>query len=169
MIKTNLVAIGIIAVLATSCSSPKTKNESAETQSVKDIVSIKDDKAEKKPFTSTHIFTAKYDGTDFHKCKGMTSLCPDKCGESGNVANFKVVEYKDFVVNGQGGSEKLDSYQVLASDFNKKDLDKPYVATIKNLKKGDEVTIDVEFVYDTTKTTVQTVENIISITNLNNS
>lgn len=117
-----------------------------------------------KPFTSTHVFTAKYEGISFHKCMGLTLDCPEKCGSSGNMASFQVIDYKDFVVNGQGGTEKLTSYSVLISDYYKNDLDKPYVSVIKSLKEGDEVTIHVEYVYDTTLATVATVENIISIT-----
>ncbi|OJV36930.1 MAG: hypothetical protein BGO29_01985 [Bacteroidales bacterium 36-12] len=93
----------------------------------------------------------------------MTSLCPDKCGSSGDMAKFKVLKYIDFVVNGQSGTEKLENYQVLISDYYKNELEMPYVPIIKNLKEGDEVTIHVEYVYDTTQDTVMPVENLISI------
>ncbi|WP_088444588.1 DUF4377 domain-containing protein [Flavobacterium oreochromis] len=117
----------------------------------------------KKPFTSTHIFTAFFDGINFHQCLGRTALCPDKCGQSGNIANFRVKEYKNLIVNGQAGTEKLKTYQILISDFNKKDINEPFTKDIKTLKKGDLVTIHVEYVYNTTLSSVKTVENIISI------
>lgn len=100
------------------------------------------------------MFTAVYEGTSFHTCMGMTSLCPDRCGSSGEMAKFKVLKYKDFVVNGKFDTEKLDNYQVLITDYYKKDLDKAYVPVIKELQQGDKVTIHVEYVYDTTKNVV---------------
>lgn len=117
----------------------------------------------KKPFTSTHIFTAKYTGTYFHICKGRTANCPKHCGNSGNMANFKVLKYKKFEVNGESGTEKLNDYQIQISDYNKKDFNKAYVATIKKLKKGDIVTIHLEVVYDTTKDFVAPEWKIISV------
>lgn len=147
----------LAGILLYSCNSAQ--HEKTQ-QNVSDTI-ISKPLEQKKPFTSTHIFSAKYEGTQFHKCLGLTANCPDKCGSSGNMATFKVTEYKEFEVNGQAGNEKLTEYSVLISDYNKKDLDKPYVPFIKNLKKGDMVTIHIEYVYDTTKSTV---ENLISIT-----
>jgi methionine synthase I (cobalamin-dependent) len=77
-----------------------------------------------------------------------------------------VVDGKDFIVNGQGGTEKLTKYSVLISDFYKKDLKTAYVNEIKNLKKGDEVIIHIEYVYNTTKSSVRTIENLIGITKI---
>ena len=118
----------------------------------------------KKPYTSSHVFTAKFEGITFHRCMGRTALCPEECGQSGNMASFKVINYQDLVVNGEAGREKLEHYQVLISNFHKIDIDKSYVSDIKNLQNGDEVTIYLEYVYDTTLPTVQTVENIVRIT-----
>jgi hypothetical protein len=146
----------------------KVANPPADASSLKytltKIVSKNKVATAKKPYTSSHVFSAQFDGIQFHQCMGLTSLCPEECGHSGNMAVFTVKSYQEFVVNGQGGTEKLETYRVLISDFHKKDLNQPYVAQIKSLKPGDIVTIAVDYVYDTTKSTVQTVENILSIT-----
>lgn len=118
---------------------------------------------EAKPFTSTHVFTAVFQGSHFHTCMGLTSLCPDECGSSGEMADFYVKEYKHFIVNGKSGTKKIETYHVLITDYYKTELDKPYVADIKRLEKGDLVRIHVEYVYDTTLDVVQPVENLISI------
>ncbi len=118
---------------------------------------------EAKPFTSTHVFTAVYEGTHFHTCLGLTSLCPDECGSSGEMAVFDVLDYDHFIVNGESGTEQLEKYQVLITDYYKNDLDEHYVDDIKALEEGDKVKIHVEYVYDTTLDVVQPVENLISI------
>ena len=121
---------------------------------------------EAKPFTSTHVFTAVFQGTHFHTCMGLTSLCPDECGSSGEMAVFEVQDYEHFIVNGESGTEQLEKYQVLITDYYKNDLDKPYVADIKALEVGDKVRIHVEYVYDTTLDVIQPVENLISVTKI---
>lgn len=119
-----------------------------------------------KPFTSTHVFDATFEGVTFQTCHGRTARCPETCGDSGNMANFKVDAYETFVVNGESGTEKLNDFHVLISDFHKKDLQKPYVSVVKSLKKGDKVKVHVDFVYNTTKNIVEPVVDIISITKL---
>ncbi|WP_276967958.1 DUF4377 domain-containing protein [Chryseobacterium sp.] len=128
------------------------------------LPTLSNNQLSKKPFTSSHLFTARYNGTDFHQCMGRTALCPDRCGESGNLAKFSIIDYKNHLINGKAGTEKLKEYAVLISDYYKKDLNKPYVAAIKSLNKGDIVTINLDFVYDTTQPVVKTEQKIISIT-----
>lgn len=149
----------VAGIMFSSCNSQTEKNEQQNSEPTIKSTEI----TQKKPFTSTHTFIAVYEGTGYTICKGKTANCPDKCGNSGNLANFKVKEYKDLVINGQAGTEKLENYAILTSDYNKKDIDKSYVDVIRNLKKGDEVTIQVEYIYDTTKSTVYTEEKLIQI------
>ena len=156
-----ILSLALAGTLLVSCNL-LTKNEKQTKEKMMD----KTNEVRKKPFTSTHIFTATFEDIKFHTCMGRTAGCPDQCGSSGNMATFKVKEYKDFIVNGQGGTEKLTKYSVLISDFYKKDLKTAYVNEIKNLKKGDEVIIHIEYVYNTTKSTVRTIENLIGITKI---
>jgi len=158
MIK-NILTLALTGTVFFSCNfTEQNKNQAKEQQP------IKTETVQKKPYTSVHIFTAIFEGITFHNCMGRTSSCPEKCGESGNLANFKVKAYKDFIVNGEAGTVKLSEYSILISDYYKKDLKKPFVNEIKNLKKGDEVVIHLEYIYDTSKSAVQTVENLVKIT-----
>lgn len=129
-------------------------------------VEIFTDEKLKKPFTSTHIFVAQFEGINYRICNGMTTLCPDKCGNSGEIATFRVIDYKYFMVNGEGGTQKLENYQVFISDYHRNDLDMPFVSKIRNLNEGDFVTIHLEYVYDTTLQNIYTVENLISLENI---
>jgi uncharacterized lipoprotein NlpE involved in copper resistance len=126
-------------------------------------------KLEAQPFTSTHVFKAQYQGSIFHTCLGKTAMCPKDCGNSGNLASFKVLEYIDFIPNGEGGRAKLKTYQTQTSDYYKNDLDKPCVKEIKSLKEGDIVKIHVDYVYDTTQSTVGTIETLRSIITISDS
>lgn len=158
MIK-NILTLALTGTVFISCNfTEQNKNQAKEQQP------IKTETVQKKPYTSIHVFTAIFEGITFHNCMGRTSNCPDKCGASGNQASFKVKSYKDFIVNGEAGTVKLSEYSILISDYYKKDLKKPFVNEIKNLKKGDEVVIHLEYIYDTSKSAVQTVENLVKIT-----
>jgi hypothetical protein len=42
---------------------------------------------------SRHVTVAVFQGISDYRCLGMTSLCPDRCGQSGALATFKVVRY----------------------------------------------------------------------------
>lgn len=116
--------------------------------------------------TRYHIFDAIFSRTKYHKCMGMTADCPEKCGNSGEYANFEIIRYKKFYGNGEGGAQKLESYQKQISDFNKNRFSNESIQVIESLKPGDHVEIQVNYVYDTRLTTVQTVENLISIKKL---
>ncbi len=155
------IIIALSVVFFTACGLKISQNQSQDNVSAQ--VTELTEEALTKPFTSSHVFTAEFEGVHFHTCMGLTSLCPEECGSSGNMATFKVMEYQAFVVNGQGGTEKLETYHVLISDYYKKDLEEAYVPFIKDLEVGDIVNIHLEYVYDTTQSVVRTVETIVSI------
>lgn len=117
-----------------------------------------------KPFTSTHIFIAQYEGSKFYTCLGRTAACPRDCENSGNMATFKVLKYIKFIPNSQSGTEKLQVYSIRTSDYYKKDLTDKYVSVIKKLKKGDVVTLHIEYIYDTTKDAIYAIQKVVSIT-----
>ncbi len=155
------IIIALSVLFLASCGLKISQNQKQDEVSAQETVLTEE--ALTKPFTSSHVFTAEFEGVHFHTCMGLTSLCPEECGSSGNMATFKVLDYQAFVVNGQGGTEKLDSYHLLISDYYKKELDEPYVPFINTLEPGDIVNIHLEYVYDTTQSTVRTVENLVSI------
>jgi hypothetical protein len=69
---------------------------------------------------------------------GLTSLCPDKCGESGALATFRIVNYVTYEKLGEYGDPKCDEFAFLVED----NMKHPKVpadirATVNSLKQGD--------------------------------
>ena len=83
---------------------------------------------------------AEFRGTNYHRCLGMTSLCPDQCGQSGTMANFKIIKYIAYEKFGEYGDPKSDNYAFLIED-NMGHLKVPETIrdTVYALKKGDTV------------------------------
>lgn len=148
--------IAMLFTMSYSCKTQKKIQSETETMTTNTVIN-------KKPFTSTHVFIAKFKQIKFHTCLGLTTLCPKECGNSGNYAIFNVSSYKTHIINGEAGTEKLSTYNIQISDYYKNEIKEDYVNFIKKLKPDDEVTIYVDYIYDTTKPTVKTEEKLISI------
>ena len=87
---------------------------------------------------SSHDTVARFSGLKEHKCMGMTSLCPDRCGESGTLATFEIVKYMAYEKPGEYGDPKQEQFMVLIED-NRKNLKVPAAIrdAIAALKPGD--------------------------------
>ncbi len=129
----------------------------------KQTLKYKEQKVKKRPYTTIHIFKAKLNKITYHICAANVIGCPEKCGASGDVAWFDVLEYKTLLVNGKAFNDKLKTYHVQLSDYYKKDINKEYVKLIRKLTISDTALIHTEYVYDTTLTIHRTVENIKKI------
>jgi hypothetical protein len=80
---------------------------------------------------------AKYGGTAFRLCRGRTSTCPERCGQSGGFASFSVVDYLQYDKRGKYGDEKI-SFTVQITDFKKMPIgEKEINKRIAGMKKGD--------------------------------
>lgn len=146
----------MLFIMFYGCKTQKKIQSETETMTTNKVIN-------KKPFTSTHVFIAKFKQIKFHTCLGLTALCPKDCGNSGNYAIFNVSSYKTHIINGEAGTEKLLTYNIQISDYYKNEIKEDYVSFIKKLKPEDEVTIYIDYIYDTTKPTVKTEEKLISI------
>ncbi|MEI6218207.1 MAG: hypothetical protein WCP86_04855 [bacterium] len=87
-----------------------------------------------------HATVAEFEGCSCHQCLGMTSLCPDKCGQSGTVAAFKVIRYITYEKLGEYGDPKCEQFMFMVED----NMKNPRVPTairnaVNSLKKGDRV------------------------------
>lgn len=69
---------------------------------------------------SKHQTVAQFIGISYHECRGLTSLCPDKCGDSGDLASFRILKYVAYEKPGQYGDEQQKEYQFLVQDNMKK-------------------------------------------------
>ncbi len=81
---------------------------------------------------------AEFRGANYHRCMGLTSNCPDKCGESGALATFRIVNYVAYEKLGEYGDPKCEEFAFLVED----NMKHPKVpadihAAVNSLKKGD--------------------------------
>lgn len=95
-----------------------------------------------------HKVIATFEGVKFRRCMGATGRCPDKCGSSGNFANFKITDYLHHKKLGKYGEDKYESYMAQISDFHRKPQGDPaLVAYVETLEKGDLVVIEWKHLY----------------------
>jgi hypothetical protein len=93
----------------------ETSAESLQTAPKQDGIR-KDPAPEKRELLSSHSTVAKFIGVKDHRCMGRTSLCPDRCGHSGKLASFEIIEYLDYQKPGEYGDPKQTNFQVLIRD-----------------------------------------------------
>ena len=90
---------------------------------------------------SSHATRATFSGVKQHPCRFRTSLCPDRCGHGGAVAEFAVDVYLSHEKPGQYGDDPVAVYYQRVSEAP------PHVAAaIAALSPGDKVRLD--FVHD---------------------
>ena len=97
----------------------------------------------KREMLAHHQTVAQFQGITQHKCMGMTSLCPDRCGSSGDLATFKIVKYTAYEKFGKYGDEKQTEFLFLVQDNMKKvKVTAAIKSTVDSLKPGDYVLLD---------------------------
>lgn len=99
-----------------------------------------------------HETVAEFRGTNYHRCMGLTSLCPDRCGESGTLATFKIVSYLNYEKLGEYGDPKCGEFAFLVEN-NMKHTKVPAdtLAAINSLKAGDFVLLSWKHDYVTSQ------------------
>ncbi len=96
---------------------------------------------------SQHETIATLKDVQFYRCPGMTALCPDKCGDSGEFAIFEIEEYTDYKKPSEYGDEKQTEFRIQLTDFNKDDLDNPVAEAADDLDIGDRVKLNWSHLY----------------------
>ncbi|HSI37364.1 MAG: hypothetical protein ACAI43_05445 [Phycisphaerae bacterium] len=93
---------------------------------------------DKRELLSDHDTVAKFVGTKAVKCRGLTALCPEDCGHSGDMATFEVVAYVAYEKKGQYGDPKSKQFVTMVQD-NKGNakLPKAVADKINALQAGD--------------------------------
>jgi hypothetical protein len=87
---------------------------------------------------SSHDTVARFTGLQDHKCMGRTSLCPDRCGESGQLATFDIVKYLKYAKPGEYGDPKQEKFVVLVEDnMGNVKVPKAIRVAVLALKPGD--------------------------------
>jgi len=89
---------------------------------------------------SRHETLAEFVGIFEHRCRGLTSLCPDKCGHSGNVAQFNIIGYLHYEKSGQYGDPQTGQFTVMIENNMKQLKVSPAIRDIvASLTPGDAV------------------------------
>ena len=106
---------------------------------------------EKRELLAENNTVAKFTGIAYQQCRGMTALCPDKCGQSGDFASFQIVSYLVYRKFGEYGDPKAPTYTFQVED-NMKNLKVPkeLAAEVRGLKPGDYVLLNWRHDYVTT-------------------
>lgn len=104
--------------------------------------------AEKYDLLAVHKTKATFTGTKPHRCMGLTANCPDKCGESGTLAEFKIDAYTTYEKKGEYGDEKQTTFQFLTvNTLNQPKAPADIAAKVGALKPGDKVVLEWEHRY----------------------
>ncbi len=83
---------------------------------------------------------AEFEGTNYHRCMGLTSLCPDQCGDSGTMANFRIIRYLKYEKLGEYGDPKSGRFAFLLEDNLKHaKVNRPIQDAVNALNQGDGV------------------------------
>ncbi|MGL4854151.1 MAG: hypothetical protein ACRC37_02740 [Lentisphaeria bacterium] len=148
-----VLAFSVIAASIVLASETKssTKKNILEVDNSAELVKIKAE-SEKVDTLAIHRTIAKFDGLRFRQCRGRTSLCPDKCGDSGEFAIFTIKEYLKYEKPGQYGDPKQTQFMIMATDYERKPLDSPFGKMIAQLELNDEVELDWDHLYVKNKT-----------------
>lgn len=87
-----------------------------------------------------HETIAEFMGIYEHRCRGLTALCPDKCGHSGNVAQFNIIGYRQYEKLGQYGDPQTGRFAVMIENNMKQLKVSPAIGdTVASLTPGDAV------------------------------
>jgi hypothetical protein len=96
--------------------------------------------AERRELLANHETVAVFDGLNYRLCRGRTALCPERCGDSGEFANFAIKKYLKYEKPGRYGDPEQPSFLIQVSDFHRQPKGDPKILeTVKSLQKGDYV------------------------------
>jgi hypothetical protein len=92
---------------------------------------------EKRELLAEHETLAKLKETKYRTCLGRTGACPDRCGNSGEFAEFEIVKYLHYSKPGKYGDKKQTSFRIQVSDYHRKPKGDPEILrTVKQLEPG---------------------------------
>lgn len=93
---------------------------------------------EKRELLAEQETVAEFLGLHYQQCRGRTSLCPDKCGNSGNVAKFRIIKYLSYKKPGEYGDPQVPEFVTQVDDnLGKLKLPDEQVKLLRALQKGD--------------------------------
>ena len=98
--------------------------------------------ATQRKLLSRHETVAQFEGVTEYKCPGATEACPDRCGNSGDLATCKIIKYTAYENPGDGDPRQT-KFQFLVQD-NMRNLQVPaeIKKAVESLKVGDYVVLN---------------------------
>lgn len=97
-----------------------------------------------------HDTDAVFAGTREHVCRGLTTLCPDRCGHSGTLAVFRIEKYNAYEKPGKYGDPQTDEFVfMLRSTTGGSDVPAEIAERVRALAPGHEVRLVWEHLYVT--------------------
>lgn len=92
---------------------------------------------------SKHQTVAQFEGIAYQRCRGLTSLCPDRCGNSGDFATFRILKYLGYEKLGEYGDPKQTEFVFQVEDNHKNlKVSAEVKSKLATLTKGDYVLLD---------------------------
>jgi hypothetical protein len=92
---------------------------------------------------SKHSTVAQFEGIAYQRCMGLTALCPDQCGSSGDFATFRILKYLGYEKPGEYGDPKQTEFVFQVEDNHKNPKVSAEVKSkLAALSKGDYVRLD---------------------------
>jgi hypothetical protein len=87
-----------------------------------------------------HETMAVFNGISDHRCLGLTSLCPDRCGHSGRMATFAIISYLSYEQRDEFGDPQSDTFAFLIEDtMQQRKVPSELFAAVTALQAGDHV------------------------------
>lgn len=100
----------------------------------------KEQSSRKTTLLSSHMTIARFDGLKDHQCRGLTTLCPDKCGDSGKLAAFTITKYLKYTKPGEYGDPEQKNFMIMYENtLGKSQLTPEEKELVTTLKPGDPV------------------------------
>lgn len=98
---------------------------------------------EKRELLAQHRTVARFVNVEDHVCRGLTGLCPDRCGNSGPVAEFAILSYTEYRKPGKYGDDKAKSFRLqLADNLKNPKVPAEIAEIVASLKPGDHVRLE---------------------------
>ncbi len=86
-----------------------------------------------------HETVAEFQGVSEYTCRGMTALCPDRCGHSGKMAAFEIIEYIQFEKLSEYGKQQETFSFLLEDNMKLLKVEKWIYDAVVRFDKGDRV------------------------------
>ena len=104
---------------------------------------------EKADLLASNTVVAQYTGTQYHPCRHMTALCPDRCGHANTLAHFRVLRNEHYQRNNEYGDEEMKVDDIAMVDVlnDVPGQDEGVATLISQLKLGDSVRMTINHYY----------------------